>query len=484
MPRLRASWGSAAVLALLLLGANHAPAQSAASLSQIRKIYVESFGQESGIAKLRDRTIEQLRRKAKLEIVPAPEQADAIVRGSGSIWLLGYVSISPRSPSATRQPIFHGFLSVEIVRKDNDPLWSYLVTSGKFIAGDITQSLAEQLAQKFLEARRRSEAAQRAQVAETTHEITLTAAGATFPAPLYQKWFESFHEQHPNITIKYSAVGSEAGIQRLMNGEVDFAASDVPLSAAKPDQSKKTFLHFASVIGAVVPVYNLHGVGQTLNLTPQALVGIYLGKIHKWNDSAIRESNRNTTLPNAEIVVVHRSDGSGTTFVWTDYLSKFSSEWKESIGVGFALQWPLGIGAEGNEAVAAKVQQTPNSIGYVELAYALRHQLSFAAVRNRAGKFVQADLSTVTVAGADAPDTMDSNSRVSISDAPGKNAYPIATFTWWILPKDSTGDKRTALMQLLQWMLSSGQKECSALSYAPLPHEVVSGELQLLDKPK
>jgi len=480
---LRASCAGASLLVLLFVSVSDARAQVATTLSQVKKIYVEPFGEGNEVAKLRDRTIEQLRHKAKLEVVPTRDQADAIIKGSGTVWVTGYVSVSPRAPAATRQPIFQGFLSVEVIGKDNDPLWSYLVTPDKFRAGDITKDLAAQLVERFLEARRKSEEPQPAKVSEAAGEIMLTAAGATFPAPLYQKWFESFHEQHPNITIRYSPVGSEAGIERLMDGKVDFAASDVPLSAERMAQSKKTFSHFASVIGAVVPVYNLKGVEESLNFTPQVLAGIYLGRITKWNDRAIRESNRGAVLPDADIVVVHRSDGSGTTFVWTDYLSKLSSEWKASVGSGLVVQWPAGIGVEGNEAVATKVQQTPNSIGYVELAYALQHQLSFGAVRNRAGRFIQADLSSVTAAATGAG-TAGSDVRVSITDAPGKDAYPIATFTWWLVPEDLNEDKRTALDELLQWMLSSGQKECSALAYAPLPREVVSRQLQVLDKSK
>jgi phosphate transport system substrate-binding protein len=228
-------------------------------------------------------------------------------------------------------------------------------------------------------------------------------------------------------------------------------------------QSKRTFRHFASVIGAVVPVYNLKGIGRTLNFTPDALAGIYLGKIRRWSDPAIRESNRNAALPDTEIVVIHRSDGSGTSFVWTDYLSKLSPEWKASVGTGTVVDWPVGIGAQGNEAVATLVQQTANSIGYVELTYALRHELSFGAVRNRAGKFIQADLSTVTAAATVAAAALGSDSRVSITDAPGKTAYPIGTFTWWLLPEDSASDKRAALDELLDWMLGPKRVLCPGL---------------------
>jgi phosphate transport system substrate-binding protein len=220
---------------------------------------------------------------------------------------------------------------------------------------------------------------------------------------------------------------------------------------------------------------------RTLNFTPKALAGIYLGRIRKWNDPAIREANRNAALPDTDIVVVHRSEGSGTTFVWTDYLSKVSPEWKTSVGAGTVVQWPVGTGAEGNDGVASMVQQTPNSIGYVELVYALRHQLTFGAVRNVAGRFVQADLPSVTAAGLDVEAAGSSDSRVSITNASGNGAYPIASFSWWLLPKERGSDpKRSALRGLLGWMLTSGQKECSALGYVPLPREIAKYELDLL----
>jgi phosphate transport system substrate-binding protein len=461
-------------------------AQTAETLSQVKKVYVESFGQENGASKLRDRAVEELRKKGKLEVVASPNEADALVKGNGSVWAIGYVSNDPRSPSNTRHPILRGFLSVEIIGKQDEPLWSYLVTPSKFSSGDVAKDLADQLVAKLLGALAEKGATNPPSASnEVTGEIALTAAGATFPAPLYQKWFELFQQRHSNIHLKYSAVGSDSGLQLLTTGKVDFAASDVPLSDERMAQTKKNFLHFASVIGAVVPVYNLNGVNRNLNFTPKVLAEIFSGKIRKWDDPAIRESNRNAALPNADILVVHRSDGSGTTYVWTDYLSKVSPEWKASVGMGSVVAWPVGTGAEGNDGVASMVQQTPNAIGYVEFVYALRHQLSFGSVRNAAGQFILADLSSVTAAASGAAGAMNADSRVSITNAPGKGAYPIATFTWWLWPQRAeTESKRAAFRELLQWMLSSGQKECSSLGYAPLPREVANRELQLVDEIK
>jgi phosphate ABC transporter phosphate-binding protein len=476
----------AAQLMLLLAVGNDSRAQTAETLSQVKKVYIESFGQESRATELRDRVIKQLRASRKFEVVTTRKEADAVIKGNGSVWVTGYVSNDPRSPSNTRQAIFQGFLSVELSGKDNEPLWSYLVTPSRFRAGTITEDLASHLVTKLVKALdEKSERAPASAVGEATRQVTLAAAGATFPAPLYQKWFESFQQRRPNALITYSAVGSETGLRLLMDGKVDFAASDVPLSNERMTQTKTSFLHFASVLGAVVPIYNLQGSNRNLNFTAETLVGIYLGTIKKWDDPRIRDSNRNAALPYSEIVVIHRSDGSGTTFVWTDYLSKVSPEWKGAVGTGTTVQWPVGTGVEGNEAVAAMVQQTPNSIGYVELVYALRHQLSFGAVRNAAGRFVQADLPSVTAAAGDAAEAMTSDFRVSITNASGKDAYPIATFTWWLFPqKLESGDKKSEFFDLLQWVLTSGQKQCSALGYAPLPREIASRELQLLNSLK
>lgn len=481
-----AIWRLVAALLLLCVSARSDRAQTAETLSQVKKVYVETFGQENGASILRQKTLERLREKGKLEIVGAAKEADAVIKGNGSIWLTGYVSTDPRSPANVRQPIYHGYLSVEVTGKNGEPLWSYLVTPSRFRAGDITKDLADHLVAKlFVALAEKSGTATASPGTEPTAEVTLSAAGATFPAPLYQKWFELFEERNAKVHVRYRAIGSGAGLQLLMDGKVDFAASDMPLSDEKMAESKKTFLHFASVVGAVVPAYNLKGLDRSLNFTPEVLTGIYLGKIRKWNDRAIRELNRSAALPDADIVVVHRSDGSGTTFVWTDYLSKLSPEWKGSVGSGTEVRWPVGTGAEGNEGVAVAVQHTANAIGYVELVYALRHQLSFGAVRNASGQFILADLPSVTTAAAEAASAMSADSRISITNAAGKGAYPIASFTWWLLPEDLGGvDKRAAIHELIEWMLSSGQKECSALGYAPLPREVVDRELQLLNKLK
>jgi phosphate ABC transporter phosphate-binding protein len=470
-----------AAIGVLLLACGSATGQTAERLSQVKKVYVQELSAEGPSRGLREKLIHQLQQKGKLEVLSTADGADAVIKPSSSIWPTGYVSTDPRSPSGLRQRVYRGFLSVEVLGKGGEPLWSYLVTPARFRAGDIASDLADQLVTKFLAAMKQSADSPTTAATGAAASVTLTAAGGTFPAPLYQRWFESFTERRPNVRITYNAIGSEAGIQSLLDGQLDFAASDMPLSDARMAEAKRTFLHFASVIGAVVPAYNLSDVNETLNFTPEILAGIYLGKIRKWNDPAIRAVNRTAPLPDADIVLIHRSDGSGTTFVWTDYLSKVSPEWNAKVGSGTVVQWPAGTGTEGNEGVATAVQEAPNSIGYVELVYALRHQLSYGRVRNAAGRFVQAALPSVTAAGVEVASSVRLDSRVSITNAPGKDAYPIASFTWWLVPKEQASEaKRSALVELLRWMLTSGQKECSALGYVPLPREITESEMELL----
>jgi phosphate transport system substrate-binding protein len=470
-----------AALPILLL-ASPLPAQTAESLSSVKKVYLDSFGQDDSAIKLRERIIQQLRKSGKLQVVSTPLEADASLKGNADIWVTGYVSTDPRVPSNARQPVIQGFLSAELIGKDKEPLWSYLVTPSKFRTAPITHDLADHLVAKLIATLElKNDKLPPSPLSNSSAAANLNAAGATFPAPLYQEWFESFQRRFPNAHISYSPVGSVAGLAMLANAKVDFAASDAPPSSANLSESRASLLYFPTVLGAVVPIYNLKGVDRTVNFTPEVLAQIYLGKIKSWNDPKIRNANKNASLPDAAITVVHRSDGSGTTYVWTDYLSKVSPEWKTSIGSGTLVHWPVGEGAEGNEAVAALVQQTPNSIGYVELVYALRHRLTFAAVRNSSGEFIQADLSSVAAAATSAPGVMTSDFRLSITDPPGKHAYPIATFTWWLFPPDLGGPaKKSASLELLQWMLTSGQKQCSALGYAPLPREIITRELQSL----
>ncbi|HUL34139.1 MAG TPA: phosphate ABC transporter substrate-binding protein PstS [Candidatus Eisenbacteria bacterium] len=317
--------------------------------------------------------------------------------------------------------------------------------------------------------------------------MLINGAGATFPYPIYSKWFDVYHNKFPNIQFNYQSIGSGGGIKQVTEGTVDFGASDGPMNdeQLKAYQDKHGFgiLHFPTVLGAVIPTYNIAGVSTSLNFTPDALAGIYLGKITKWNDPAIASVNKGVSLPAADIVVVHRSDGSGTTYIWTDYLSKVSEEWKSKVGKGTSVNWPVGLGGKGNEGVTGLVKQTPNAIGYVELIYAIQNNIPYGTVKNSSGTFVKASLAGVTAAAAGAAKEMPDDFRVSITNAPGKTAYPISSFTWLLIPsKIQDAGKRDAIKGFLKWMMTDGQSEVEALSYAKLPKEVVAKEMKAISK--
>ena len=317
--------------------------------------------------------------------------------------------------------------------------------------------------------------------------LSINGAGASFPYPMYSKWFDEYHKKNGNIQINYQSIGSGGGIKQVTEGTVDFGASDGPMNddQLKAFQTKHGFgiLHFPTVLGADVPTYNVPGVSAELTFTPDAIAGIFLGKITKWNDPAIAGANAGVKLPANDIVVVHRSDGSGTTYIWTDYLSKVSDDWKNKVGRGTSVNWPVGLGGKGNEGVAGLIKQTPNAFGYVELIYALQNSMPYGKVKNSSGTVVKADLASVTAAAAGAAKDMPADFRVSITNAPGKNAYPISSFTWLLIPeKFSDASKRDAIKGFVSWMLTDGQNDTEALSYAKLPKEVVAMEKQALAK--
>lgn len=300
----------------------------------------------------------------------------------------------------------------------------------------------------------------------------ITAAGATFPYPIYSKWFGEYAQQHPGVEINYQSIGSGGGISQVTKGTVDFGASDMPMTDGMLSQSKVKLLHIPTVLGAVVPVYNVPGASSDLKFAPDVLADIYLGKVSNWNDARIAKDNPGVSLPNQEIYVVHRSDGSGTTFIFTDYLSKVSPEWKGSVGANSAVAWPKGIGGKGNEGVAGLVRQMPGAIGYVELIYALQNHISYGYIRNVAGTWLKASIEGVTNAAASVK-TMPADFRVSITNAPGKDAYPISSFTYLLIPM-APGDatKQKVIKDFLNWMLDHGESQVSTLDYAPLPANV------------
>jgi phosphate transport system substrate-binding protein len=319
--------------------------------------------------------------------------------------------------------------------------------------------------------------------AQSSGTVLLNAAGATFPYPIYSKWFDVYHQQHPNIQINYQSIGSGGGIRQLLAGTVDFGASDGPMSDEQLAQAKFKILHFPTVLGAVVPTYNVAGVAGELNFTQKALAGIFLGTITKWNDPEIANANKGVSLPSTDIVVVHRSDGSGTTYIWTDFLAKVSVEWKTKVGKGTSPNWPVGLGGKGNEGVTGLVKQTPNSIGYIELIYAVQNNIAYGKVQNAAGKFVKADLAGVTAAAEKVSKEIPDDFRVSITNAPGPASYPVASFTWLLIPAQiSDAAKRDAIKGFLEWMLNEGQNYNEGLSYARLPKPVIDKELKAISQ--
>ncbi len=316
-----------------------------------------------------------------------------------------------------------------------------------------------------------------------TPALLINGAGATFPYPIYSKWFDEYHKLHPELDFNYQSIGSGGGIRQVIAGTVDFGATDGPMTDEQLAQAKTKILHFPTVLGAVVPTYNIPGITQELNFTPEALAGIFLGKITKWNDPAIANANKGVNLPNTDIVVVHRSDGSGTTYIWVDYLSKVSEEWKTKVGKNTSVNWPVGLGGKGNEGVSGLVKQTPGAIGYVELIYAIQTNMPYGKVRNSSGVFVKADLASVTAAAAGAAKSMPDDFRVSITNAPGKTTYPISSFTWLLVPnKIQDPTKKKAIVDFLHWMVKDGQGLVEALNYAKLPKEVVAKEIKAMSQ--
>jgi phosphate ABC transporter phosphate-binding protein len=455
-------------------------AQRVSSLSQVRTLYIESFSGGSEAGRLHESLVRHLTR-SRFKLVQSPRDADAIVRGDSQVWVRGYIEINPRTPSTDREAVYAGYLSLEVVDANGQPLWSWLVTPSRHAWSNIVDDLAGHAAKKLIED---SASGRGLSVSPTTPstlvQTSLSGAGASFPVPLYMKWFEDFERIHPGLHIHYSSIGSQLGDEKLVAGKLDFAGSDVVPEVAVSKAGASDLRRFATVLGAVVPIYNIRGVTQDLRFTPETLADIYLGRVRNWDDPEIRSTNKGVKLPNDEIVVIHRSDGSGTSWVWSDFLSKVSPAWSSSVGHGTTLHWPTGMGAERNEGVASAVKGTPNSIGYVELTYAIQHQISFGAVRNRAGEYIRADYESVAEAARVSGNI--SNPVSTITDSNSKGAYPIAAFTWLVLPVHTIDPvKRAALDELLRWALTVGQKDCAALGYVPIPRETADRQLRLLN---
>jgi phosphate transport system substrate-binding protein len=311
-------------------------------------------------------------------------------------------------------------------------------------------------------------------VASAAGAQQLNGAGATFPNPIYSKWFAEYAASHPGVQINYQSVGSGAGIQQASNGIVDFGATDGPMTDAQMDSAKVKLFHIPTVLGAVVPTYNVPNVGE-LKFSGDVIADIYLGKITNWHDARLVALNPGVTLPDHQILPVYRSDGSGTTYIWTDFLSKSSPDFLARIGKATSVRWTVGIGQKGNEGISGMVRQSPYSFGYVELIYALQNKMSYGTVKNPAGKFVKASPETVSAAAAGAAAHMPNDFRVSITNAPGDNSYPVASFTWLLIPVKSTDAKKGEILRdFLKWMLEHGESEATGLAYAPLPAPVAA----------
>lgn len=460
-----------------------AVASQTASPNRVRRIYVEPFVTQSGAEQFREDVLAELRKVSSVSLAPDKSSADAILGGGGEVWVKGYSSHNPRlgkfPPNGA--PVYGGFLSVELKDRMGETLWSYLATPPAVspdVAKDLSAQIVKSLAASLDHAEAPSSTTPAVQPAGVLH-----GAGATFPYPAYTKWFTNYRREHPDLQINYDPIGSEAGIRKLIANNVDFAASDSPkaIQELAPAEEKK-YLFFPSVVGAVVPVFNLPGFTGDISFTPEALAGIYLGKIKKWNDPVLARANKGVRLPDLDIIVVHRADGSGTSYAWTDYLSKASESWKSEVGRSLTPKWPVGRSANGNDGVAKIVKEQGGAIGYVEFIYALQNHLSFGRVQNRHGEFVLASLESISAAASHSSGIGD-DFDVSLVDGPGSEAYPISSFTWIVVPAQITDSaKKSAMIDFLQWMLGPGQRQAAALGYVALPKGIVTQEAAAIDK--
>lgn len=420
-----------------------------------------------------------LQRTRRFKLVLAPEQADLMLEGRGELWIRGYDSLSPRARSnaTAAEPVYAGFLSVKGRGRNGEVLWSYFAPPKRISFHDLKHDLVDQVVVNLLSEIDKGLDPTQTAVVQTGTVEHLEGAGATFPFPIYQDWFTSFHLKYPNWLIHYSAIGSEAGLERLASNTVDFAGSDIlpEPQGSKPDDAVK---RFPSVGGAIVLTYNLPRFSGDLRLTGSMIAGIFSGAITKWNDPRLQEVNHKVSLPNATIRIVHRADGSGTTYAFTDYLSQVSETWKKRTGTGSRVMWPESLEAQGNEGVARSVAETPYAIGYVEFIYVFEHRLPLALVENARGRFMQPDLPSITAAAEAVADSDNGPSKsLSIANSASAEAYPISTFSWILFRDQLPQGKRTAMLRFIEWMLTFGQRECSSLGYAPLPKKMVIREL-------
>jgi phosphate ABC transporter phosphate-binding protein len=445
---------------------------------RVDRLYVEAFVTKSPTDTFQKDVTAELRKINSISLTPDESSADLILGGGGEIWIKGYRPFTHRSEMrlpTNGTPVYGGYVAVELKNKQGVTLWSDLVTPGSSsedAAKDIAKLIAKHVAYAL-------EMGQTLPVTEPLPQpmVVLKGAGATFPYPVYSKWFANYRRENMEVEITYDPDGSEAGVRKLLAGEVDFSASDSreAIHDLAPGEESKYVL-LPSVVGAVVPIVNLPGLPSDISFTSDALAGIFLGRIKKWNDPILKKINPSVALPDLNIVVIHRAEGSGTSYAWTDYLSKTSEEWKTAVGAGLDPKWPIGRAAAGNDGVAKLVKELGGSIGYVEYIYALQNHLNYGKVRNRNGEFVEASLESIAAAVSHGAQNRD-DLNVSIVDAPGAGSYPITTFTWLIVPAHVPGDaKRTAIISFLRWTLGPGQRQAAALGYLALPKEIMGME--------
>ncbi len=455
---------------------------SSAAAQPPKRIFVDSFGDKPGAIDLRDELTAQIQKSGKLHAVREAGDAELILTGTGEIWVSSHYSMNPRNRTiSSSQAVYTGYLSVELKDKKGETVWSYLATPHSSGSHDVARILARLVVSKLTTEPHDSF---RTPHVGVTHMTMLNGAGATFPYPVYEKWFDSFHKMYPDIEIHYDPVGSEAGMQRLMEGASDFAGSDVMIGADEYFAGgKPKYLRFPAILGGVVPVYNMPDIPIELKFTPEVLAAIFLGRIRKWNDPRIQAVNRGAMLMDRDITVIHRLDGSGTSYVWTDYLSKVSPEWKNTVGVHGLPDWPIGKGAQGNEGVAKLVRETPGAIGYVEYIYAITNKMTYASVRNTAGRYISPNLETILAAARGSSSRIAEDFQTSITNSPGIDAYPVSAFTWFVVPAQvNDPDKKQALKQFLEWMVSAGQHQAAAMGYVSVAPEVLLREQQAIER--
>lgn len=442
------------------------------------RLYVEAFAAKSPTETFQKDLTAQLRKISSISLAPDESSADLILGGGGEIWIRGYRPFTHRSETGlptNGTAVYGGYVAVELKNKQGVTLWSDLVTpepSSEDVAKDLAKLIAKHVAYAL-------EMGQTLPVTESLPPpmVVLKGAGATFPYPVYSKWFTNYRRENMGVEITYDPVGSEAGVRRLLAGDLDFGASDSreAIHDIAPGEESKYVL-LPSVVGAVVPIVNLPGLPSEISFTSDALAGIFLGKIKKWNHPVLKKINPRVDLPDLDITVIHRAEGSGTSYAWTDYLSRTSEEWRYAVGAVLSPKWPIGRAAVGNDGTAKLVKELGGSIGYVEYIYALQNHLNYGKVRNRNGEFVEASLESIAAAVSHSAQNRD-DLNVSIVDAPGAGSYPIATFTWLIVPAHVTdAEKRTAMISFLRWTLGPGQRQAAALGYLALPKEIVAME--------